>query len=82
MNVLIPNYDNLPLKKDKLKEVSRGYFGTDFDKCILCGRCYQYCPTSAIKVVRDRSEGICSECRLCNDVCPNGSMNKNQIINK
>ena len=81
MNVLIPNYDNLPFKSNDVKEVSRGYMGTDFDKCIFCGRCSEYCPTSAIKVVQDRAEGICSECRICYDVCPNGSMNKFQIIN-
>ena len=82
INIFIPNIDDLPLKKNKITEVTRGYFGTDFEKCIFCGRCSQYCPTNAIEVVQDRDEGICCECRICSDVCPNGSMNKSQIINK
>lgn len=81
MNVFLPNYDNLPLKEDKVDKVTRKYFATDFDKCIFCGRCMQYCPTGAIDVSVDREKGICSECRICSDVCPNGSMNGNQIIN-
>ena len=52
MNILIPNIDNLPIKENKVKEVTRSYFGTDFDECIFCGRCAEYCPTSAIKVVQ------------------------------
>ena len=82
MNMLIPNIDNLPIKENKVKEVTRSYFGTDFDKCIFCGRCSEYCPENAIGVVQDRDEGICRECRICSDVCPNGSMSKLQIINK
>lgn len=83
LNILNPPIDNVPHKKDSVtKEVRRNYFGTDAEKCILCGRCQQYCPTQAIRVKIDRDEGICSECRLCSDVCPNGSMNKYQIITK
>ena len=83
LNILNPPIDNLPSKKDsKVKEVSRGYFGTDLDKCVLCGRCEEYCPTNAIHVKVDWDDGICRQCRLCEDVCPNGSMNKLQIVNK
>ena len=83
LNILNPPLDNIPSKRENItKEVSRTYVGTDYDKCILCGRCQQYCPTGAIDVVVDRDEGICDECRICSDVCPNESMNKYQIVNK
>ena len=82
-NILNPPWDDIPHKQsNKAAEVSRTYVGTDVDKCILCGRCQEYCPTSAIRVSIDRDEGICSECRLCADVCPNGSMNKLQMVNR
>ena len=81
MNIFLPNYDNLPLKSDKIGEVTRPYFATNLDKCIYCGRCMQYCPTHAIDVDIDRADGVCSGCRICSDVCPNGSMNKNQMVN-
>ena len=82
-NILNPPLDDVPHKKDNIiREVSRSYFGTDTEKCILCGRCEEYCPTGAINVTVDRDEGICRECRLCVDVCPNGSMNKYQFVDK
>ena len=83
LNILNPPLDNLRHKSEsKNKSVSRSFFGTDVEKCILCGRCQEYCPTGAIHVNIDRDEGICSECRLCADVCPNGAMNKHQLVNK
>ena len=83
LNILNPPLDNVPHKSEsKVKEVSRYYFGTDIEKCVLCGRCQEYCPTGAIHVTLDRDDGICSECRLCEDVCPNGAMNKHQIVSK
>lgn len=83
LKMLNPPLDNIPSKSNsEVNEVTRVYVGTDEDKCILCGRCAQYCPTDAIHVTIDRDEGICSECRICADVCPNGSINKNQIVNK
>ena len=82
-NILNPPLDNLPHKENcKATEISRNYFGTDLDKCILCGRCEEYCPTGAIHVKVEWDEGICRECRLCSDVCPNGSMNKHQLVNQ
>lgn len=81
--ILNPPLDNVPHKTESAtKEVSRSYFGTDCEKCILCGRCEEYCPTGAIHVKVDWDDGICRECRLCSDVCPNGSMNKYQIVAK
>ena len=83
LKMLYPSLGDVPEKVEPIaKVVSRSYFGTDTEKCILCGRCQQYCPTGAIHVKIDRDEGICSECRLCEDVCPNQSMNKHQIVNK
>ena len=83
IQILNPPINKVPHKKEsETKMISRNYFGTDMDNCILCGRCSEYCPTGAIHVKIDRDEGICCECRVCEDVCPNGSMNKHQIINK
>ena len=83
LKILNPPLNNVPHKKEsKTKVVTRGYFGTDVDNCVLCGRCQEYCPTRAIHVKIDRDEGICSGCGLCEDVCPNDSMNKHQIVNK
>ena len=82
-NVLYPPLDDVPYKKNnKITHISRQYFATDLDKCILCGRCQEYCPTKAIDVKVDWDSGICRQCRLCEDVCPNGSMNKHQIVNR
>lgn len=68
-------------KKSEKKVVTRGYFGTNYDDCIFCGRCQDKCPTNAIKVHIDRDEGICTQCRACVDACSNGSITKQLIIN-
>lgn len=62
------------------KEVSRFSVKTDYEKCILCGRCEYYCPTNAINVKVDKADGICNNCGVCEDVCPTLSI-KNRIIN-
>lgn len=75
--------NNLPSKKENpKKEVIRSYFGTNSEKCILCGRCSYYCPTHAIKVKIDWENGICTHCGVCSDVCPNGAMNKLPFVDK
>lgn len=79
LNVSLPTYEK-PVKSSK-KEVTKGYFGTNLDNCIFCGRCEDYCPTEAINVKNERGEGICTECRLCVDACPNGSINRQLIVN-
>ena len=77
----LPAYTPKTHKHSITTEVSRNCFATDYDKCIYCGRCQEYCPTNAIHVTLDRDEGFCSDCGLCVDVCPNGSMSKNHVIN-
>ena len=37
--------------------------------CILCGRCRNICPSSAIKLKTD-VKGVCTHCNLCAEVCP------------
>lgn len=74
LNMAVPSL-KVPSKKDK-KTVKRIYVDTDYDKCIFCGRCEQYCPQEAINVLIDREEGICTECRICEDICPTNAINK------
>ena len=78
----LPTYKGVPHKPSKKTQVTRSYFGTNYDDCIYCGRCDEYCPTSAIQVALDWDKGICSNCGLCRDVCPNGSMSKSHVASK
>lgn len=46
----------------------------DFEKCILCGMCYAYCPDAAIM---EREDGYyeanyyyCKGCGICAEECP------------
>ena len=81
--ILNPLIDNVKSKEDcEITEVSRNYFGTDLDKCIFCGRCEEYCPSTAIHVKTEWDDGICRKCGLCSDVCPNGAMNKYQLVDE
>ncbi|MGZ7107598.1 MAG: 4Fe-4S binding protein [Methanobacterium sp.] len=54
--------------KKEVDETHRVNVVTDFDECTLCGRCGYYCPTGAVDI--DVEPGICTECRVCEDVCP------------
>ncbi|MDL2246030.1 4Fe-4S binding protein [Methanobrevibacter sp. OttesenSCG-928-K11] len=74
LDFTIPKYD-FP-EKSETKEVERSYYGTDLDKCIFCGRCEHHCPNDAIEVEADLEEGICTKCRICEDVCPTNSIKK------
>lgn len=66
LNLAIPT---LRESKDVKTEVKRNCVGTDYEECILCGRCEYYCPTKAINVNINQS-GVCTQCRICVDVCP------------
>jgi len=75
LKIAIPTLkESKPVKS----EVKRNCVGTDYDECILCGRCEYYCPTKAINVNVDHS-GKCSECRLCVDLCPADAIKKGVI---
>lgn len=63
-------------EKSEKKIVERTSYVTDTDKCIMCGRCDVKCPTGAIDVHFDQEDGICTECRSCEDVCPTDSIKK------
>ncbi|MDD1776295.1 MAG: 4Fe-4S binding protein [Candidatus Methanomethylicus sp.] len=41
----------------------------DMSLCILCGRCANVCPASAIKFTRE-AKGVCTHCNLCAEICP------------
>ncbi|WP_297898304.1 4Fe-4S binding protein [Methanobrevibacter sp.] len=66
LNLAIPTLNE---SKSIKSNVKRNFVGTDYEKCILCGRCEYYCPTKAIDVNIDQY-GVCTECRVCVDVCP------------
>lgn len=44
------------------------------DKCIKCGRCWQYCPDAAIIMAKDGKAKVnydyCKGCGICADECP------------
>ncbi|MDI9644076.1 MAG: 4Fe-4S binding protein [Candidatus Verstraetearchaeota archaeon] len=49
--------------------VSKRKILRDMSKCILCGRCRNFCPTGAIKFTVEE-KGRCTHCNLCSEVCP------------
>ena len=74
-NLIIPNLEK---QKPIGGSVKRNCVGTDYDKCILCGRCAYYCPTYAIDLDRDKF-GTCTKCRICVDVCPADAIDKGVV---
>lgn len=46
----------------------------DRDKCIKCGKCWQFCPDSAIIIDKEGKAVInynyCKGCLICQEVCP------------
>jgi energy-converting hydrogenase B subunit K len=75
LNLTIPT---LRKEKPTKPELKRNCVGTDYDKCILCGRCEYYCPTKSINVNVNHI-GVCTECRVCVDLCPVDAINKGVI---
>jgi ferredoxin len=76
---------------DESADISDGnYIGItviDIDKCNLCGVCYKFCPTGAIKeIARENDAGFlqkvgisfnadeCLKCSLCIDLCTAGAV--------
>ena len=64
-----------PYNKREFPERTRGHIVIDIDNCILCGLCEKKCPSSAIKV--DRNKGTwsidrmgCVQCENCVVGCP------------
>ena len=64
-----------PYNKKEFPERTRGHIVIDIDNCILCGLCEKKCPSSAIKV--DRNKGTwsidrmgCVQCENCVVGCP------------
>lgn len=51
------------------QKVSKRKIYRDMSKCMLCGKCRNVCPSSAIKF-KTETEGFCTHCNLCAEVCP------------
>lgn len=55
------------------KAIFRNQYGgyvVDKEKCTGCGICAKNCPFGFIKILENKSIGICSMCGVCKDVCP------------
>lgn len=77
LNLVIPSPKVFTAKE---KDISRNCVSTNIEKCILCGRCDYYCPTSAI-IVKNNQEGFCTSCRVCSDLCPADAIDEGVIDN-
>jgi Fe-S-cluster-containing hydrogenase component 2 len=50
------------------------------ENCILCGTCWEVCPTDSI-VEHDwyyKIDHSCMDCGICMKVCPNAAIRKNR----
>lgn len=50
-----------------------GGYVVDKEKCTGCGICAKNCPFAFIRIIENKSVGICSMCGVCSDVCPVGA---------
>jgi len=53
----------------------------DEDKCVVCGKCIDYCPVSAISIENNKIEvdyEKCIGCGECVSVCPNDAVKVNE----
>jgi ferredoxin len=51
------------------------------ENCILCGTCWEVCPTDSI-VEHDwyyKIDDSCMDCGMCIKVCPNTAIRKNRL---
>ncbi|MEJ5293101.1 MAG: 4Fe-4S binding protein [Candidatus Methanosuratincola sp.] len=55
--------------KQQQKQIAKRKIFRDMSKCMLCGRCRNFCPTGAIKFDVEE-KGKCTHCNLCAEVCP------------
>ena len=49
------------------------------ERCIMCGTCWEICPTDSIKEFDwyyAIDEGTCVECGACVRVCPNAAITR------
>lgn len=65
-------------KKVSKKEVSRLNVITDTEKCTLCRKCENKCPTESIQIDIDQF-GKCTDCKICEDNCPQKAISNGVI---
>jgi len=67
--------DMYPVNAPKIPKGAKGHIKIDAPMCILCSLCQKKCPTSAIKVDREKHTWSidpmkCILCNACVEVCP------------